>query len=80
MIVTPMSAVVARLIVTYSRIVLWLPMTTRVGSPLIFQILRGAADGGELGDAALLADVGLGLDDHMGADRSCSSRYGSRDR
>ena len=37
MIVTPMSWTVDRLIVTYSRIMLWLPMTTRVGSPRYFR-------------------------------------------
>ncbi len=36
--------------------------------PPVFQVLRGAAEGGELGDAASLADVGVALDDHMGAD------------
>ena len=48
--------------------------------PPVFQILGGAADGGELGDAASLSNIGVALDDHMGADASCSSRYGNRDR
>ena len=36
-----MSAVVDRLIVTYSLMVLWLPMTTRVGSPRYFRSWGG---------------------------------------
>ena len=34
----------------------------------VLQVLRGAADRGELGDATPLADVRAALDHHMGAD------------